>query len=58
MILKVPLKWLFYQVDCPTSWTPSMDSFYNEVDSKLLDIELEDVLGKMNGNPKHWGVDR
>eukprot|EP00090_Calanus_glacialis_P047596 TRINITY_DN9960_c0_g1_i1.p1 TRINITY_DN9960_c0_g1~~TRINITY_DN9960_c0_g1_i1.p1 ORF type:complete len:796 (-),score=264.41 TRINITY_DN9960_c0_g1_i1:113-2500(-) len=44
-------------VELPSSWTKEMDAFYNEVDEKYLDIELEDIFAEMPPN-SHWPVDR
>lgn len=46
------------RVDCPDSWTSDMDRFYNEVDARLLDVELESELGELDPDSKHWGIDR
>jgi len=43
--------------DLPSSWTREMDAFYNAVDEKYLDIELEDIFAEMPSNSQ-WPVDR
>jgi len=44
-------------IELPSSWTKEMDVFYNEVDEKYLDIELEDIFAEMPPNSQ-WPVDR
>jgi len=44
-------------VEIPSSWTKEMDVFYNAVDEKYLDIELEDIFAEMPSNSQ-WPVDR
>jgi len=44
-------------VELPDSWTKEMDVFYNEVDEKYLDIELEDIFAEMPLNSQ-WPIDR
>eukprot|EP00092_Neocalanus_flemingeri_P006884 GFUD01007431.1.p1 GENE.GFUD01007431.1~~GFUD01007431.1.p1 ORF type:complete len:797 (-),score=229.86 GFUD01007431.1:137-2527(-) len=44
-------------VDIPLSWTREMDAFYNNVDEKYLDIELEDIFAEMPPRSQ-WPVDR
>jgi len=44
-------------IELPASWTKEMDAFYNDVDEKYLDIELEDIFAEMPPN-SHWPIDR
>jgi len=44
-------------VELPDSWTKEMDVFYNEIDEKYLDIELEDIFAEMPSNSQ-WPIDR
>merc|ERR1712106_627119 len=44
-------------VQLPDSWTKEMDAFYNDVDEKYLDIELEDIFAEMPSNSQ-WPIDR
>jgi len=44
-------------IELPDSWTKEMDVFYNEVDEKYLDIELEDIFAEMPPNSQ-WPIDR
>ena len=43
--------------DIPSHWTEEMSQFYNEVDDKYIDMELEDVLKKLPSK-SNWEVRR
>jgi len=41
----------------PISWTDEMNSYYNDINMRHLNIELEDILAEMPSNSK-WPIDR
>jgi len=41
----------------PDNWTAEMDLFYNSIDERNLDLELEDIHSTMPAN-SNWAVDR
>ena len=43
--------------DIPSHWTQDMDQFYNEVDDKYLDVNIDDVLRKLPSD-SNWDLDR